>query len=107
MPRPTCFRLFTQVIRCALLFALLSAGSSIPARIAIIAMTTSSSIKVKARETPVDVPRALRFDHVILTEREKLIRGRTGTVQLVKSYSQQRLPMLGSMIRHRRMDLQR
>ena len=43
----SCFRLLTQLIARARIRALFSAGSSIPARIAMIAITTSSSIKVK------------------------------------------------------------
>src|SRR4030095_5047456 len=48
MANPVCLRLFAQVIRCALLFARLRAGNNIPARIAMIAMTTSNSMSVKA-----------------------------------------------------------
>src|SRR5437016_12765619 len=43
-----CLELFRHMMPCALIFALLNAGSSNAARMAIIAMTTSSSIKVKA-----------------------------------------------------------
>src|SRR5436190_24232056 len=46
--RPSCLRLFTHLICCAFTLALLSAGNSIEARIAMLAITTSSSIKVKA-----------------------------------------------------------
>jgi hypothetical protein len=46
---PICFILFTHEIRFARSFALDNAGRSIAARIAMIAMTTSSSIKVKPR----------------------------------------------------------
>ena len=42
-----CFRLLKSCAAFALSFALLNAGSSSPARIAIMAMTTKSSIKVK------------------------------------------------------------
>src|SRR5512133_4062874 len=45
---PVCFRLERQAARWALALALLSAGSNIPARMAIIAITTSNSISVKA-----------------------------------------------------------
>src|ERR1051325_9878102 len=45
---PTFFRLFTHLMRWALALALASAGRSIPARIAMIAMTTNSSMSVKA-----------------------------------------------------------
>ena len=48
MPKPICLRLFTQAIRSARSLALLKAGSSSAARIAMIAITTSSSISVKA-----------------------------------------------------------
>src|ERR1043165_5114213 len=43
---PICLELFKQAMPRALLFALLNAGRSRPARIAMIAMTTSNSIKV-------------------------------------------------------------
>src|SRR5260221_3542494 len=46
--KPICLRLLTQLIRWARAFALAKAGRSSPARIAIIAITTSSSIRVKA-----------------------------------------------------------
>src|SRR6266487_4849305 len=45
--RPSCFRLFRHMIPCALVFAFANAGTSKPARMAMMAMTTSSSIKVK------------------------------------------------------------
>ena len=45
---PHCFRFDTQLILWAFSFAFESAGSNIAARIAMIAMTTSSSISVKA-----------------------------------------------------------
>src|SRR5438552_7953061 len=41
--------LFTQLMPIAFCFALASAGSSSPARMAMMAMTTSSSMSVKAR----------------------------------------------------------
>ncbi len=44
---PICFRLLIHLILCALLFAADKAGSNIAARMAMMAMTTSSSIKVK------------------------------------------------------------
>ena len=44
---PSCFRLFRHCMVCALFLALFSAGRSIPASIAIIAMTIRSSIRVK------------------------------------------------------------
>src|SRR5690242_16999582 len=43
---PSCFRLLRHCVVCALLLARESAGSSSPARIAMIAITTSNSIKV-------------------------------------------------------------
>src|SRR5947207_2920518 len=43
-----CLRLLIQTILCALCFALLNAGNSIAARIAIMARTTRSSISLKA-----------------------------------------------------------
>src|SRR5262249_50806736 len=45
---PSCFRLLRQAMPCALDLALVSAGRSMLARIAIIAMTTKSSMRVKA-----------------------------------------------------------
>ncbi len=45
----SCRRLLAQAVCCALGFALLNAGNNIPAKIAMIAMTTSNSIKVNAR----------------------------------------------------------
>src|ERR1035437_7805371 len=44
-----CLLLFMQPIACAFCLALVSAGSSIAARMAIIAMTTSNSMRVKPR----------------------------------------------------------
>ena len=49
MFKPLVFKLFVQAIALAFSRALLKAGSSIAASIAIIAMTTSSSINVKRR----------------------------------------------------------
>src|SRR5262245_58590268 len=48
MPIPICFRLFTHEMRLAFSLAIESAGNSIAARMAMIAITTSNSIKVKA-----------------------------------------------------------
>src|SRR5262245_61887479 len=45
----SCFRLLTHRVVPALVLALASAGSNIPARMAMIAMTTSSSINVNAK----------------------------------------------------------
>src|SRR5438105_758493 len=47
-PTWICFRLLMHRIPCARILAWLSAGKSIAARIAMIAITTSSSIRVKA-----------------------------------------------------------
>src|SRR5258706_2421544 len=47
---PICRRLLVHFVRLPFSFALARAGSSIAARIAMIAMTTNSSIKVKADE---------------------------------------------------------
>src|SRR2546429_8628809 len=47
--RPICLRLLAHWIACPFILALASAGKSRPARIAMMAMTTSSSISVKAR----------------------------------------------------------
>src|SRR5690348_3325826 len=44
----SCFWLLKHVAACALSFALLNAGSSIAARMAMIAITTSNSISVNA-----------------------------------------------------------
>src|SRR5258708_26844035 len=45
---PTCLRLLTQLMRAALALALASAGRSKPARMAMMAITTNSSMSVKA-----------------------------------------------------------
>ena len=47
MPKPNCFKLAMQLIWPAFCFALLRVGSSIAAKIAIMAITTRSSIRVK------------------------------------------------------------
>jgi hypothetical protein len=47
---PNCFKLFRQYALYAASFARFSAGSSIAARIAMIAMTTNSSIRVNLLE---------------------------------------------------------
>ena len=44
----SCFVLFKQLVACALAFARVNAGNNIAARIAMMAMTTSSSMSVKA-----------------------------------------------------------
>src|SRR5262245_3334188 len=44
----SCLRLFRQAMPWALLFAFASAGNSMPARMAIMAITTSSSMRVNA-----------------------------------------------------------
>src|SRR5438093_6545814 len=46
--KPTCFKLFTQEILWALALALARAGRSSPARMAMMAITTNSSMSVKA-----------------------------------------------------------
>src|SRR3954467_12577630 len=46
--KPNCFKLLIQLMRWARAFALASAGRSSPARMAIMAITTNSSIRVKA-----------------------------------------------------------
>src|SRR2546426_1629974 len=47
--RPSCFRLLRHVMPCAFVFALDSVGKSMDAKIAMMAMTTSSSMRVNAR----------------------------------------------------------
>ena len=49
MAKPNCLTLFMHSACCPFCLALESAGSSIAARIAMMAMTTSSSINVNAR----------------------------------------------------------
>src|SRR5688572_1356452 len=49
---PHCFWLLVQRVFCAFFLALARAGRSMPARMAIMAMTTSSSMSVKARRSP-------------------------------------------------------
>src|SRR5437899_11834688 len=46
--KPTCFRLFVQLMRCARALARASAGNNMAARMAMIAITTNNSISVKA-----------------------------------------------------------
>lgn len=46
--RPICRKLFMQAVRCALALTALMAGNNNAARIPMMAMTTSNSIKVKA-----------------------------------------------------------
>jgi hypothetical protein len=50
IPNPTCLRLLAQLTRFVRSFRAASAGKSNDARIAMIAITTSSSITVKPRE---------------------------------------------------------
>src|ERR1043166_9255069 len=53
MARASCLLLFRQAVRLAFSFALARAGRSRPARIAMMAITTRSSIRVNAgRQTP-------------------------------------------------------
>jgi hypothetical protein len=47
--KPICFKLLIHCVALAELFALLKAGRSIEARIAMMAITTSNSISVKPR----------------------------------------------------------
>src|ERR1035441_3255099 len=46
--KPTCLRLLVQLTRCALALARASAGSSKAAKMAIMAITTNNSMRVKA-----------------------------------------------------------
>ena len=46
--RPICFWLLTHLMRCARALAFARAGKSMPARIAMMAITTNSSMSVKA-----------------------------------------------------------
>src|SRR5207237_10746050 len=52
MARPHCLQLLAQRAFCAEALALAKAGNSRPARMAMIAMTTSSSIRVNAQFCP-------------------------------------------------------
>src|SRR5689334_69791 len=54
MPVPSCFRLFRQAVCDAFAFAALKAGSINPARMAMMAITTSSSMSVKARRDSIN-----------------------------------------------------
>jgi hypothetical protein len=63
-PVPICFILATQEIRSALAFAAAKAGNNNAARMAMMAMTTKSSINVKARRKPPLSP--VLFDLFIL-----------------------------------------
>ena len=47
VPKPICFKLLIQPIALAFSLALFKAGSNIAAKMAIIAMTTKSSMRVK------------------------------------------------------------
>jgi len=49
MANPACFSSFRQIVDCPFCFALAKAGSNNPARMAMIAITTSNSINVKPR----------------------------------------------------------
>src|SRR3954466_16264436 len=64
MARPTCFRLLTHWALRAASRAAWTAGSSRAIRTAMIAMTTSSSIRVKARE---DRETMGHLDHLVGT----------------------------------------
>ena len=48
--KPICLRLLTQLMRWARALARASAGNSMAARMAMMAMTTNNSMRVKARE---------------------------------------------------------
>src|SRR5450759_4835399 len=70
-----CFVLVKQAVMCALLFALANAGNNIAARIAMMAMTTRSSIKVKAavRVNPM-LPRAETIVPSFITFKARLMK---------------------------------
>src|SRR5688572_22295557 len=75
VPRPSCLRLFKQLICAAFAFALDSAGKSMLARIAMIAITTSSSIRVKpesGRRPPVGKAFAFIWVTGVLPARPKV-----------------------------------
>ena len=63
MPSVNCFKLAAHAIRRALDFAPASAGSNKAAKMAIMAMTTSNSIKVKADLPLIDLG---HWDGIIL-----------------------------------------
>src|ERR1700760_3830295 len=65
--KPHCFRLLTQVSRLALAFAEFRAGKSSPARIAMMAITTSNSIKVNPKP-------AARGQHRVSFFRSRIIK---------------------------------
>jgi len=65
LPSPSCFMLLTHEIPCARIFALANAGKSIAARMAMIAMTTNNSIKVKP---PLFDERLLRYPLILLRD---------------------------------------
>src|SRR6516165_10333420 len=60
IPRPNCFRLLVHAAWAAFWRALLKLGKSMAARIAMMAMTTSSSISVKAQREYRVCPRLAR-----------------------------------------------
>src|SRR5437773_2435813 len=66
MARPHCLSLLRQLIRLAESFAFASAGSNKPARMAIIAMTTRSSMSVKPPFEPRHVTSSFRLSIRIL-----------------------------------------
>src|SRR5437773_11079786 len=69
MPTPICLRLLRQEMRLAFCLAEASAGSNSAARIAMIAMTTSNSIRVKARCLERFVDTFIALTRRILVER--------------------------------------
>src|SRR5207253_9694596 len=65
----SCLRLFTHWIDCALAFAVASAGNNRPAKIAMTAITTSSSISVKPAGLPAAAERRSEEDafHIMMS----------------------------------------
>ena len=89
IPRPNCFKLLRHLVWVAFCLALLKAGSRIEARIAIMAITTSNSIKVKARRTtPLHTPEIRVFMELPIklrnssTDRERRLQARPGSESL-------------------------
>ena len=59
------FSLLKQVADCAFFLAMAKAGNSIAARMAMIAITTSNSIKVKARNEPFRHVRRAKTNEIV------------------------------------------
>src|SRR5262249_41642435 len=78
MARPSCLVLLAHLIWMALDFALASAGNSNAARIAMIAMTTSSSMRVNAPFVRIRCRELKLSRFVILTNLEVLFRSTSG-----------------------------